>query len=215
MWAISKLSSQATEALHMLSNDSCMVHILSKIIKLIDAHEWNRARTLWILAVLKLKPENLIFSLFGLESEFFVDQFLSFQERIFHCVICNKQSESKNEFYLKKDVLNDKLVIYDGLEQLCKSCKTLIVGKFKTTPFCIFVQLLNQIDFIETLLIDDKTFNLISFSLRSRQHQEIPHFKSIFYLQKSFYEVDDLYPQKLIKNLDASPNISYCLYYLV
>ena len=83
-------------------------------------------------------------------------------------------------------IADNKIMIYNGLEQQCKSCKNQIVGKFKAQPFCIFVQLLRNISFLElppTITIDHEIFNFLCFSIATKPNS-IAHFKCTFYLQK-------------------------------
>ena len=210
---ISKISEKAAEII--INNKTITASHLNRIVNLIDIYEWDRARTLWILPILKLQPECSMFSLFGHQSEFLVNKLLPFQERIFSCLSCSSSSDSKFEIYLIKDA-DIKIMIYNGLEQQCKSCKNQIFGKFKAQPFCIFVQLLSSISFLElppTITIDHEIFNLLCFSIATKP-KSIAHFKCTLYLQKQFYLVDDLCPKKLIKNLEKAPDICYCLYYL-
>ena len=215
-WCTSKISNKEIETIETSAVLNKTSRYLHKIIKLIDIFEWDRARTLWILAILEIKPDNWIFSLFGHQSEFLVNNFLPFQELIYICSSCNLSLKPKNEFYFKKDV-NGKLCLDEELNRQCKSCSNPIFGKFKTNPFCLFIQLHDKINFMElpsTITIDNQVFNLLCFTFSSN-NKNVSHFKSMFYLQKSFYEVDDLNSSKLLKNLDQDPLISYCYYYLI
>ena len=71
IWCVSKVSSESIKCLNILANENQIARYLIKIIDLIDTFQWNRARSLWILPILQLKPENWKFSLFGQQSTFF------------------------------------------------------------------------------------------------------------------------------------------------
>ena len=63
-WCVSKISNVSSQALIDLTQENKIARYFQKIIDLIDIFEWDRARSLWILAVLELKPVNWKFSLF-------------------------------------------------------------------------------------------------------------------------------------------------------
>jgi hypothetical protein len=162
-----------------------------------------------------LKPENWKFSLFGQQSTFFVNKCLQFQEIVFKCTDCEFDLKTINEYYFKRNDSNE-LIINCVLEQPCNKCKNKVYGRFETVPFWIFVSIFDAISFTDlppSITILNKTFNLLCFSFAT-SHNSVPHFISIFYLQKMFYEIDDLNPNKLFKNLPKIPSISYCFYYL-
>jgi hypothetical protein len=76
-----------------------------------------------------------------------------------------------------------------------------VYGRFETVPFWIFVSIFDAFSFTDlppSITILNKTLNLLCFSFAT-SHNSVPHFKRIFYLQKMFYEIDDLYPNKLSK----------------
>ena len=212
-WAISKISKNPLTKTLIDKSDKTS-HFLKKILDLIDIQEWDRARTLWILTILELKPENWTFSLYGFQDEFFINYFLCFQELTFDCSICDTHETTKDFFFKKNN--REEVFVYTKLEKLCKNCKQIIKGTFKNNPFCIFFVILDQIHFTSlpsSIHIDNKKFNLLCFTFESL-HNNIKHFKSIFFLQNTFYLVDDLFPSRLTTKLPKSINISYCLYYL-
>ena len=118
---------------------------MKKIISLIENHEWNRARTLWILCILEIKPENWIFSLFGFQDEYFINFISYFQELVFYYPTCQSSNSLKDLFFKKNE--NDIAYIYTKLEETCSICNRIIKCKFKYDPFCVFVGLLDIIDF--------------------------------------------------------------------
>ena len=212
-----KISNVSSQALIDLTQENKIARYFQKIIDLIDIFEWDRARSLWILAVpVELKPVNWKFSLFGLQTSFFVDKYLSFQELIFTCVDCPFFSNTVNEYYFKQNI-NGDLILNCSFEQACKGCKKMVLARFKFKPFGVFISIFDKISFTDlppTVKILDKTFCLLCISFATTSNS-VQHFKSLYYVQKSFYEVDDLYPNQLFKNLPQKPSISYCFYYLV
>ena len=60
------------DASSLINEKNPLVANISKIIKLVLANEWNLAKTIWILDVIKLKPQRRRFSTFGDEHEFFI-----------------------------------------------------------------------------------------------------------------------------------------------
>ena len=209
-WAISRLSKNAMD----IMDKNIDVHVtkyLKRIIELIEINEWDRARTLWVIGVMKMKPINWKFDLFGFQSDFFINYIMPLQELRFYCESCQTEFNSLTEFFLTR-TSNKDVTIYNRLEEDCPFCKNLIKGQFKRNPFCIFFSILSQIDLIDippTVTIDFRKFNLICLTFHSFQH-----FKSLFYVQKSFYLVDDLLPSQLINSVPNNPEISYILYFL-
>ena len=140
MWSISKLSNKALLVINE-TQEHRVTKYLKNIIHLINNNEWDRARTLRILGVLKMKPINWTFSLFGFQNEFFLSQFLPLQELIFHCSLCKKVVDSLSDYFLTKSNTNE-VCIYNKLEDYCPCCKQIVKGQFKRNPFCIFFQFL-------------------------------------------------------------------------
>jgi hypothetical protein len=76
IWCVTKLSENAEKKFKLFKKSECkFLQYLHKISSLIEKLQWNRVKSLWILLILKLKPENLEFSLFGTEYRFFVQYF--------------------------------------------------------------------------------------------------------------------------------------------
>ena len=74
-----------------------------KIVNLIDHLEWYKARTIWILKVLCLKPENNSFSLFGGETLIFEDKFRNQHTVCYVCTGCGKSYRPKLDFQIRKE----------------------------------------------------------------------------------------------------------------
>ena len=64
----------------------------STIISLIGANEWDKAKTIWVLIVCRMKPnDELCFSLFNTEFEAFIKHFIDYQAVQFYCENCKKK----------------------------------------------------------------------------------------------------------------------------
>ena len=61
-----------SDASSLINEKNPLVENISKIIKLVLANEWNFAKTICILDVIKLKPQRRRLSTFGDEHEFFI-----------------------------------------------------------------------------------------------------------------------------------------------
>jgi hypothetical protein len=220
IWCYSKLSGKATFQLELFKRSECkLLQNIHKITQLIKNYEWNRAKTLWILLILQLKPDNLRFSLFGSEYKFFAQYFLPFQEIIFKCSCCKQEvSRFINELFFVKDS-NGKLSI-DQAAEFCLLCNKFVTGRFNLDPFFIiispnsefFIDLNSIKDIPLSLNICDKACQLLFFTF-SGYYNDIEHFRSIFYINSAFYVVDDL-SRDLKRKLSYTPQLSSCVYYL-
>ena len=76
-----------------------------RIIDLISDNQWDRVKTLWILDVNGMKPnDEWQFSTFGSEYVYLIRHFLPFQEVFFFCTKCKIEVRRPlQEFYLAKD----------------------------------------------------------------------------------------------------------------
>ena len=113
---------------------------LKNIIELIDKNEWNRAKTVWILLVSRLKmSNNLSFNLFDTEYNAFIKYFVEYQNIEFKCNECS----SKTEEYISNIVLiKEKGQTYLSLNKstLCESCLIISNGKFASIPAFVLVE---------------------------------------------------------------------------
>ena len=93
----------------------------------------------------------------------------------------------------------------------------MVLARFKFKPFGVFFSIFDKINFTDLppkVKILDKTFCLLCITFATTSNS-VQHLKNLYYVQKLFYEVDDLYPNKLFKNIPQKPSISYCFYCLV
>ena len=221
IWCVTKLSENAEKKFKLFKKSECKVlQYLHKISSLIEKLQWNRVKSLWILLILKLKPENLEFSLFGTEYRFFVQYFLVFQEIYFVCHKCKKEvARSIKELLFLKDS-SDRFFIHQDPKEFCAQCNQPVNGKFRLDPFYIIISANDDFyinsnslqDIPLTINIIDKTFNLLFFTFGGNSNG-IEHFRSIFYINRSFYVVDDL-NKDLKRKLSSNAKLSQCVYYL-
>ena len=205
--------------LNTFKNESFISTII-KIISLIDENQWNRVKTLWIINILKLQPDvDWRFSTYGSEYEFLIKPFLSYQEFQFKCSHCNNHiSKTKNEFFFTK--ANNNLNLNFETVLFCTRYNKIFYGSFIKKPYCLFIGVNNTLespisllDIPATITLDNLTFCFLCFTF-GNQVNGIKHFKSVFYLNKGFYCVDDLKGKQLIRKIPDACQISYCFYYL-
>ena len=198
-WISSKISAPIASLMTKQLENNDLINSIIRIIHCIDAEEWNRAKTLWILEVLDMKPNNNnFFDLLGTEFEFFSKYLRFFQEIKFSCTSCSFSMTMKDLYFFKKnDVLNFSIFNTDS----CKFCKIdLNHDGFIQTPFWLVVESLYN-DSLEPILFTDVPKN---FSYKDQNFQLLfgtmhsnLHFTSFFYLKNSFYYFDDLnHPMK-------------------
>ena len=140
-----------------------------------------------------------------------------YQRIYFNCDSCNqKLCQSQRDFILAKDLNNNCYVNING-SAFCQTCSVVSNGKFKSTPFCLFVELWDEFgaekitlkDIPTSLLINDLTFNFLCLTFF-----ESAHFRSIFKLNSLFYLVDDLDYSNVSKKIPKNLNIKTLFYYL-
>ena len=228
-WCISNISKEAhiiiktTRDNPMSYNHAANINILSKIINLINDNEWDRVRTLWILCVNSMKPNDQ-FSTFGSEYEHFIKRLLPFQEIVFFCDQCEiNVTKPRNEFTLKK---NDHglWTLSLSASEICSKCKNVVVCKFIYKPFCLFVSphenqktakdddKLSLLEIPPSLKINDSIFNFLCCTIGDICNG-VEHFKCVYFLNKQFYSIDNLGNKYVERKIKATLNISNCLYY--
>jgi hypothetical protein len=183
---------------------------IKKIVNLIQDDEWNRAKTIWILTNNIIRSSSdWTFSTFGTEFNFFVKFIISTQE---HKITCNNfNCKNATQSFSNKELQFIKKNNYCNLN-VCDLCNIHLMNN----PFCLFIECLKTnsdtieiIDLPPVLIIDNKRFQLLCFTFFKDNH-----FRSIFYINKSFYLIDDL--KNIVYNkISCKPDISYCVYYLV
>ena len=217
LWCSSKFNSNVIKILEDdKSSDNFKQNIL-KILKMIEVFEWNRARSIWILSVLQLKPINDSFSLFSSEAGMFTNQFRNQQTIIYTCIKCKIDvKRPRRDFQLRKDE-NSNVFLDIDYSFICHQCSSIVYGSFVSSPICIITE-----PFYETTSLEDE-FNLLDipmvlevckrkFNFICCTIGENGHFKAIFCINKSFYLINDLDHSKGLKNVPKKHQISSIFY---
>ena len=114
---------------------------------------------------------------------------------------------------------SDRFFIHQDPKEFCAQCNQPVNGKFRLDPFYIIISANDDFyinsnslqDIPLTINIIDKTFNLLFFTFGGNSNG-IEHFRSIFYINRSFYVVDDLnkdLKRKLSSNAKLSSNLKH------
>ncbi len=91
-WCSSKISKHFIGIFNEIANINFFEKTLVNIISLIENFEWNRVKTVWLLSICCLEPnDHLRFCLFNSEYKSIVQFFLNQQKYQFYCQSCNKE----------------------------------------------------------------------------------------------------------------------------
>ena len=177
---------------------------LKEIIKSIDALDWNKAKEIWILKIMKLNINKFnSISLFGTEYDMFVKYLEKFQLHQLKKKCINKCSENDktirddaDKLYFKKE---KKVQLYSCFTGNCKKCKNKIKTsiRFDYNPNFLFIESMNNNIFAyeipKLLKIDGKSYKLLCVTIfKEAEEQELGHFIGLFLIDDIFYAVDDL-----------------------
>ena len=111
---------------------------LDRIIKSALTLKWNRAKSIWILEVLKLEPTRRKFCTFGDEFTSIIQHLNKLQLINFEC--CQKIFYHNDQLYFQYDEA-DKLVLSIHIERPCESCGSVNVTKtFSKSPLWLIIQ---------------------------------------------------------------------------
>ena len=134
-----------SDASSLINEKNPLVENISKIIKLVLANEWNFAKTICILDVIKLKPQRRRFSTFGDEHEFFISFVNELQLVNFYCESCESIFYSKSEMYFDLDEnMNVRLSLDE--KRVCSFCGgEKLANYFDKKPNWLFIQCLYSI----------------------------------------------------------------------
>jgi hypothetical protein len=219
IWFASKLKSDIINQLNQMSTEYDIIKSILEVISSIELNDWNRAKSIWILDVLHLKPTRRTFSTFGEEFIYFIKYFKDIQNVKYLC-IKNKEKcvMSNDEFYYYFDEnQNVNISLFDTIT--CPECKSICSLKleFEKIPPWLFVGTLykdkdSEITFNEILpsfKINEKEYKFLFYTININND----HFKSVFKIHNDFFLVDDLNSIKLEKTI-PNHKISSCFYYL-
>lgn len=179
---------------------------LENIITNIDNYNWDRARELWIVDIMKYdkKPSRNSISMFGSPDEMFLDFINEIQN---HQVVqlCNEKCinnntillEDENNLFFKEK--QKRVELHSFIRDACKSCKQKIrlEHQFTNETSLIFVESLGTITFNKIpveISINDINFRLLGVTLRIAVKQ---HFIGIFDFNGHYFVIDDLNKEKL------------------
>lgn len=229
IWYSSQLSDNCKLFLEKHKKNNKTLEIVERIITLIDQLQWDRAKTIWILEMLKIQPdsESNTFSLFGSEYESIIKHFTQFQKVSYICLNCKKSARFPHrDFSFSKNEQNrcDHNI---SMEKKCNYCVLTINPKFENPPPFIFFETLNinnltelnVNDFPLIINIDNLIYKLLCCSIHypspdDEETQILSHFKAIFRLNDTFFEVDDLDRSKKLKTISLNHITSTVFYYL-
>jgi hypothetical protein len=230
-WVLSKIIPEFEENLQSLTHRDTIIEIIINIENL----NWNRAKELWILDVMKYNErirDNTI-SLFGSENNRFL-KFLSIYQE--HALIqsCNtlckengriiREDADKMFFRKSKNIIN----LYSGYLGICKKCKSKISGEisFNNNPSFIFIESFHSNIYFDQiplhLTIKNNQYRLLCATIHKPGH-----FLSIFNINDFLYLIDDLDQSTvLLSKLNSSQfidkndntilkslNVTVCLYF--
>jgi hypothetical protein len=231
LWVLSKIVPNFIENLPNLKHRDKIIEIISNI----ESLNWNGAKELWILDVMKYNEnvKNNTISLFGSEDNRFL-QFLSeYQEHalIQSCNISCRENgkvirEDASKIFFKKS--QNVIKLYSGYINYCKKCKKKITSqiRFKKNPSFIFIESMHSnIRFYQIPIY--LTIAKIKYRLLCATVHKPGHFESIFNINEFLYLIDDLnqsttYLTKLnsSQSIDKNDNLIFeslkvtvCLYF--
>jgi len=91
---------------------------IEQIVNLILIKNWNKAKSIWILEILKLEPKRRVFSTFGDEDTFFISHIKTMQRLNHYCKTCG---EVFYEIYIHADINNNIIFNFNEIRK-CNIC---------------------------------------------------------------------------------------------
>ena len=179
--------------------------ILKEIIANIDKLNWNRARELWIVDIMKYakNPTSSSISLFGSEYEMFVKYLLIYQihdavQICDHTCLFSNKIISRAREILMLTKKNNQVMLNTFYSKTCKRCKKEIKLEFQfvNNPNILFVDSPGNLfidEIPENIVIGINNFRLFCTTLHKRNH-----FIGIFEFEGQKYTVDDLHKDALL-----------------
>ena len=221
-WVLFKIVPDFFEKILPLDQRETIIEIVEKI----QNNDWNEAKELWIIKVMKYnrRIKDGTISLFGSKSSHFLDYLSKYQE---HKLIQSCKTRcSENGKAIRDDsdkiffrFVRKKLCLYSGLLGKCRKCRSNISStiRFKNNPFFLFIESINQNIFLNQIPLNITIDNL-RFALLCVTIHKPGHFVSVFIINERFYLIDDL-DQSTTQLIDAqddrlkSLNVSVSLYF--
>ena len=214
LWFSTKDSLKLNDLLSK-SSHSILIKI-KKIVKLIDIEEWDRAKTVWVLDFMKLKPNELnTFCAFGSLYNSFSKHMMSLQQYKFRC-LCRTNDILRTQLTLEK---NNKIVSFSFYDFNCKKCLSIGENFFIENPLWLFVEMNGQITIEEVpqnLIIGKVNYSFICAIYHSSNstNSSLNHFLSIFRFNKKFYFFDDMSNKILSDKIPFKSALEWCVYCL-
>ena len=195
-WCSSHLSKTFMNTLNE-NKENNLNKTLAKIISSIENLEWNRAKSLWLLIICRLKPnENLKFCTFNTEYESMVSFFNENQRYKYFCLKCSKEvCISSTHFLLYKT--DKEVFINTGFNDVCEACFSNPIVRFLKKPYCLFIETFAE-ENVEIVTIKDVPLTVtfsdcVVFNFLCGTIWNNDHFTSIFRINGSYYLIDDTY----------------------
>ena len=230
LWLSTKLSEKVKDFLaDSRQSDDFDKASINLVIEYIGQNKWNEAKSIWILEILKMTPNEVgqfstytdTYSVFG--------RILSGQQLFIansKCSVCDySQFKESNAFYFKHDA-NNNLIYELSFSDQCPLCKQKMdgnKGRFSLTPAWMFFDFnyshgsskkVNCSEVPKELKINELSFKLLCCQIIvNEQSKTGAHFKGIFLIDDLFYLIDDLKKDKKL-DIPKSHKVTNCLYYL-
>lgn len=221
LWVINKINSNFINSL----SSKGPTLIIKQIIEKIEIFDWNTARQLWIVNVMKFNINSKNISLYGSEYEMFkkyvsIYQLYNLKQKCDKKCINNNKISNKDGNILAFKKKNNKLEIYTFNNKRCKECNMNITYQYNfiEQPNILFFDSLDDIfldEIPKSITLNKRNYRLLCTTL----NYDKTHFISIFEINNQRYIVDDtkkniiLLPEKSTKsnyyNLKTGTSVYY------
>ena len=179
-----------------------LITIINEIIYLIGSRQWNRAKSLWIIDVCRLRPDaKNEFDCYGNEYRLFVHYVRCLQEFKYYCsnkkcFQFNVSIEWATEIFFKRH--QDNSVRYLTLK--CHHCSEILLIRFTFTPPWLLIETeyneskgLICFEYLPKIVcIDNQNLQLLCATVGSMN--SFAHFKSYFTLDNRCFMINDIGP---------------------
>ena len=203
---------------------------LKQIFDSIENGNWNKAKSIWILEFLQLKPkDDLSFCTFSNSYESF-GRIMAIQQVYSVSLACEFDEYSSciqsNNFYFHFN--GDNSVRYSLATRFCRNCggeMSEVVGSvsFLVCPSWLYFDVHYEINDKRQLTclmlpmhirINNLDFKLIMAQIIVNSRTKNAHFKGIFLINEKFFLIDDLCKNNRNFNVPKKNRVTSCLYYI-
>jgi len=199
-----------------------LVKTLLKIINYIHENQWNMAKSIWVVDILKISPTRRTFDCFGSEYDQFIRHVKFLQEFEMHCADKNcplfKVKEySNDEIYVRRDDNDNIVYLEDRTCQICKKCLSLVFKRNSPPWLILQLALTKTSDFVcfdelpQTININELNYSILCTTIVSKT--TLNHFSAIFQIENKSFLVDSL-NSAISENIPNTHEVSVCFYYL-